>query len=185
MHGWTSSVGTTLEGLRCWPGPPAKCGRMVTTLMEHWLREPWSGASCTSKVDGDCQKWHLPGPGKVGRRGLEKVGTANTSIQESFNRSLPLRTRPKITQRISFMYNPCTFQTPASVLGLGESESVYVPFKSKVSVSYSPLTFLNIFPHWFSKPDVMKAHTPGTGPQGWGTEVGLRPHTCLRKHLQL
>lgn len=44
------------------------------------------------------------------------------------------------------MYNPGTFQTVASVLEPRVSEFVCVPFKSRVSVSYSPPVLPDVSP---------------------------------------
>ena len=44
---------------------------------------------------------------------------------------------------------PGNFQTAASVLGLGASEFLHAPFKSRVQVSYSFLVLLNVNPAGF------------------------------------
>lgn len=51
---------------------------------------------------------------------------------------------------------PRGFSNSASVLGLGESEFLPVPFKKRVSVSYSPPALSELSPAVFLKPDAMR-----------------------------
>ena len=78
--------------------------------------------------------------------------------------------------------DPGSFQTTASALGLRAREILHAPFKSRVSVSYSPVALLNISPagfqsqvfwglifllqdHWAGEPDVgLGSLAPWGGP---------------------
>ena len=83
-------------------------------------------------------------------------------------------TRPKINQWISFTYNPGTFQTAASVLGFW-SEFVHMPFKSRVSFSYSPLALSEVSPTGCQSQMLWWLIFPLQVPQAGEPDFGLRP----------
>lgn len=61
-----------------------------------------------------------------------------------------------------------SFQTAVFVLDPRASEPAHKPFKSIISVPYSPMVPLDMS-CWFSKPDVLGACLSSAGSKGWGT----------------
>ena len=78
------------------------------------------------------------------------------------------------------MNNLGTSQTVAYVLQLGVSVFVSTPFKSIVSVCYSPLTLRDEAP-LLSKSDIIGVYVLGAGSPGWGALCGAQaPHSSGR-----
>lgn len=98
-------------------------------------------------------------------------------LQRNFQQIPAPSTQPNVSRCISFMYDSDAFWTATPVLGLRGNEFVCEPFKSEVSVSYSPLTLPNVSPTVFQSQWLwgfsFLVHVPCTG----GPKVGLRPHT--------
>ena len=78
------------------------------------------------------------------------------------------------TDFLNFRIWPRLLSHYASHLRPGMHEILFVPFKSRVVVPYSPLAlFCNL--HWPSKPDVLGACLPGGGPQASEHSLRLGP----------
>lgn len=89
-----------------------------------------------------------------------------SSSRESSYRPCHSGIHPNISQLI-FPYGPSTFQTAASVLGLGGSHLCISPLK--VELGFLIVSgFLGVKPCWFSKIDIIGACFPSSGTQEWG-----------------
>lgn len=91
---WWGFVGEAGPGQGC-PGQEllwrGACRGMSTG--EHW-----GGVSDSSKVDGDCQKWHALALCQEGRRKTRKVVPTSASVLEKFPTDpYPSGTHPKIS----------------------------------------------------------------------------------------
>lgn len=75
---------------------------------------------------------------------------------------------------IAGRFDPGAYRVTASALGSRACEILYVPFKSEVSISCSPMGLSKNKPHWPSKLDVLGAHLPGAGPLGWVTQYRVQ-----------
>lgn len=98
-------------------------------------------------------------------------------LQRNFQQIPAPSTQPNISRCISFMYDSNAFRTATPVLGLRGSEFVCEPFKSEVSVSYSPMALshvgLTVFQsHWFWGFSFLVPVPCAGGPKVW-----LRLHT--------
>lgn len=123
-------VEATLEGYQFWLRPSAWCGGAVGALWgklvlvkaiqgrscfggvpaEACPQENTGGVSDSSKVDGDCQKWHTLALCQEGRRKTRKMVPTSASVLEKFpTDAYPSGTHPKISHYISFTYSPGTF----------------------------------------------------------------------------
>ena len=79
---------------------------------------------------------------------------------------------PRLPSIAAFPLGPCVLKT------------LYVPFRSKVSISPSPTGLLTVCPVHSSKPDVQGTHHPSAGLQAEESDMGLRTFTPVRKlHL--
>lgn len=95
-------------------------------------------------------------------------------LEEVLSDSCPSGTCPKWVNK-SLTYGPGPFQAAASALDFWKSEIMSGTFKSRVSVSYSPLVLPELSPDDFSKPDIMGAHFYL---QEWGMpNMGFEPLT--------
>ena len=57
-------------------------------------------------------------------------------------------------------------------------KTLYVPFRSKVSISPSPTGLLTVCPVHSPKPDVQGTHLPSAGLQAEESDMGLRIVLC-------
>lgn len=81
-------------------------------------------------------------PDQQGRRRAQQMGPTALPLLENIPADLcHSGTHPKISQAVSFTYNPGTSQT---VLALGASKCVPGLLKSRLSVSYSPPGLLKL-----------------------------------------
>lgn len=88
-----------------------------------------------SKVDREFQEW-LPQATDQLRRRKEKWRPPVLPFLQKFPTDPCCSgTQPKSNQQISLMDGPHTFQTAASLLGLGASESVHELFNSRAQFS--------------------------------------------------
>ena len=142
-----------------WEGLQARVGRL-------------DGASCTSTVDGERQKWHLLWPGKPGKKGSKKIKSAHRCfyLQRTFQQ---ITAPPAHTIKLVNGSPSCVTQALSNCcfcVGI-KSKNVHLPFKSRASVSYclpalpdiSPIDFESqslwvcVFPvqvTWTMEPDV-------------------------------
>ena len=73
---------------------------------------------------------------------------------------------------------PGSYQIAAFALGPSVLKTLCVPFRSKVSISSSPIGLLTACPAPSSKPDVQGTHLPSAGLQAEESDVGLRTLLC-------
>lgn len=81
------------------------------------------------------------------------------------------------------MCNPGTFQTAASALGLGVSEVVHVPLKSRVLVSDCSLALLDISPASFQRQTLWGLIFLVQLPWAGEPNAGLRPLICHNHNI--
>lgn len=89
----------------------------------------------------------------------------------------PSGTNLKISQCISFVYDPDAFQTACSALRLGVNEFLWGPFKRVVLVSYSlslSRIALDFKIRWYGVP------LPGVGSPGWGSPMWVSDPSLFR-----
>lgn len=73
---------------------------------------------------------------------------------------------------------PGSHQIAAFPLGPCVLKTLYVPFRSKVSISPSPTGLLTVCPVYSPKPDVQGTHLPSAGLQAEESDMGLRIVLC-------
>lgn len=125
LWGWELG-GSHLGSVRAWMG---RVGGV----------SPQGGESGASKVHGSYQKWYPPAPGQLVRRRIIKIVPPLPFLEKVLIDPSPSSGYPKISQIISFMHGPITFQTSGSLLSHGVSGIVLWLFKIGVLISCSPL----------------------------------------------
>lgn len=133
---------------------------MPLALVRLCLHVPiWS-----SKTEGEYKKWCSPES-----LSLRKIPTNPCPISRCF----------KISNWLSFIYNPVTSQTSAFVLVFWTSESMCKPWKRNISDPHNPLNTLGISPSGFQSQTFFGPCLSGVGPRVGVPNVGhksLSPH---------